>query len=312
MEKLLSQRFWIQPAPLLRIIPKVALLITSQSHLEFLDFWLRTSVAIAPHDDAEACMRQPLCFEVSLDSVGQRLQKWQPHLCPPPPLWLIWSCEFCRREGEARSPGWSNCSSSTRRSGLPSFALQGLLTQFMETSRPPTSTCTATPPPRLVQKHWSLSESHRGTCLRELSSLLDDNCYQNCQTFQHPTDLQLGTGVILHCQTLTFEYFGPVCGIYVPLPLNDAISVAKMFLFTRQRKRLLFPYHYHYITIKGQNHVLEGLSTGLFIISVIADYFTDFDTFLLFHHVVTWGLRYDLVFGVLDGQSICFIRRAPI
>ena len=194
MEKLLSQRFWIQPAPLLRIIPKVALLITSQSHLEFLDFWLRTSVAIAPHDDAEACMRQPLCFEVSLDSVGQRLQKWQPHLCPPPPLWLIWSCEFCRREGEARSPGWSNCSSSTRRSGLPSFALQGLLTQFMETSRPPTSTCTATPPPRLVQKHWSLSESHRGTCLRDKSSLLIDNCYQNCQTFKHPTDMQLGRG----------------------------------------------------------------------------------------------------------------------
>ena len=67
-----------------RIMPKEALLIAF--HLVFLDFWLRTSVAIAPHDDAEACMRQPLCFEVSLDSVGQRLQKWQPHLCPPPPM----------------------------------------------------------------------------------------------------------------------------------------------------------------------------------------------------------------------------------
>ena len=63
--------------------PKVALLITF--HLEFLDFWLRTSVATAPHDDAEACMRQPLCFEVSLDSVGQRLQKWQPHFMPSSP-----------------------------------------------------------------------------------------------------------------------------------------------------------------------------------------------------------------------------------
>ena len=60
-----------------RIIPEVALLIAF--HLEFLDFWLSTSVAIAPHDDAEAWMRQPLCFEVYLDSVGQRLQNWQPH-----------------------------------------------------------------------------------------------------------------------------------------------------------------------------------------------------------------------------------------